>query len=132
MPATIRSAEVYAPGSIGNLGPGLDVLGLAVAGAGDTIHADVPVFYRARSLATTATVHGVLYHGRTPVTNHPFHLGPRREDDPYSTNYIASTTTGAFGQFIFTNIPSGRYWLILAEAVGDFLTRLLRCEAEAE
>lgn len=27
----------YAPGSIGNVGPGLDVLGLAVAGAGDTV-----------------------------------------------------------------------------------------------
>lgn len=29
--------EAYAPGSIGNVGPGLDVLGLAVAGAGDTV-----------------------------------------------------------------------------------------------
>jgi homoserine kinase len=29
--------RVYVPGSIGNVGPGLDVLGLAVAGAGDTI-----------------------------------------------------------------------------------------------
>lgn len=29
--------EVYAPGSIGNLGPGLDILGLAVAGLGDTV-----------------------------------------------------------------------------------------------
>ena len=27
----------FAPGSIGNVGPGLDVLGLAVAGAGDTV-----------------------------------------------------------------------------------------------
>lgn len=31
--------RVYAPGSIGNVGPGLDVLGLAVAGAGDTLDA---------------------------------------------------------------------------------------------
>ena len=29
--------RVYAPGSIGNMGPGLDVLGCAVTGAGDTI-----------------------------------------------------------------------------------------------
>jgi len=29
-----------APGSIGNVGPGLDVLGLAVAGASDSVHAD--------------------------------------------------------------------------------------------
>jgi len=27
----------YAPGSIGNVGPGLDILGLAVSGAGDTV-----------------------------------------------------------------------------------------------
>ncbi|HXU46431.1 MAG TPA: homoserine kinase [Thermoanaerobaculia bacterium] len=34
----VRSAaRVYAPGSIGNLGPGFDALGLAVAGAGDTV-----------------------------------------------------------------------------------------------
>jgi homoserine kinase len=31
------SATAYAPGSIGNVGPGLDILGLAVAGAGDTV-----------------------------------------------------------------------------------------------
>lgn len=34
------AAEAFAPGSIGNLGPGLDVLGLAVAGAGDTVRAE--------------------------------------------------------------------------------------------
>jgi homoserine kinase len=32
-----RRATAYAPGSIGNVGPGLDVLGLAVAGAGDEV-----------------------------------------------------------------------------------------------
>jgi homoserine kinase len=37
MPAQVR---VYAPGSIGNVGPGLDILGLAVAGAGDTVVAE--------------------------------------------------------------------------------------------
>ena len=36
MPAQVR---VYAPGTIGNVGPGLDILGLAVAGAGDTVQA---------------------------------------------------------------------------------------------
>jgi homoserine kinase len=35
----ILRVEAYAPGSIGNVGPGLDVLGLAVAGAGDTVTA---------------------------------------------------------------------------------------------
>lgn len=30
-------ARAFAPGSIGNVGPGLDILGLAVAGAGDTV-----------------------------------------------------------------------------------------------
>lgn len=34
LPARVR---VYAPGGIGNMGPGLDVLGCAVTGAGDTI-----------------------------------------------------------------------------------------------
>lgn len=36
----IRRATAFAPGSIGNVGPGLDVLGLAVAGAGDTVTAE--------------------------------------------------------------------------------------------
>ena len=30
-------AAAYAPGSVGNVGPGLDILGLAVAGAGDRV-----------------------------------------------------------------------------------------------
>lgn len=33
-------ATAFAPGSIGNLGPGLDILGLAVGGAGDTVTAE--------------------------------------------------------------------------------------------
>jgi threonine synthase len=33
--------EVFAPGCIGNIGPGLDVLGLAVTGPGDTIVAEL-------------------------------------------------------------------------------------------
>jgi homoserine kinase len=36
MPAQVR---VFAPGSIGNLGPGLDILGLAVGDVGDTVTA---------------------------------------------------------------------------------------------
>jgi homoserine kinase len=32
-----RHATVYAPGSVGNVGPGFDVLGLAVSGIGDTV-----------------------------------------------------------------------------------------------
>jgi homoserine kinase len=34
-----RKTRVFAPGSIGNVGPGFDILGLAVAGAGDTVTA---------------------------------------------------------------------------------------------
>jgi homoserine kinase len=34
-------ATVFAPGSVGNVGPGFDVLGLAVGGAGDTVTASV-------------------------------------------------------------------------------------------
>lgn len=34
-----RGVRVFAPGSVGNVGPGLDILGLAVAGAGDTVEA---------------------------------------------------------------------------------------------
>lgn len=33
----IRSAKVFAPGSIGNVGPGFDVLGLAIGGLGVTV-----------------------------------------------------------------------------------------------
>jgi homoserine kinase len=35
-----RRVRVFVPGSIGNVGPGLDVLGLAFAGAGDTLVAE--------------------------------------------------------------------------------------------
>ncbi|HUQ84298.1 MAG TPA: homoserine kinase [Gemmatimonadaceae bacterium] len=35
-----RRVRVFAPASIGNLGPGLDVLGCAVTGAGDTVTAE--------------------------------------------------------------------------------------------
>jgi len=34
-----QAVEAFAPGSIGNLGPGLDVLGCAVTGAGDRVRA---------------------------------------------------------------------------------------------
>jgi len=37
MPAQVR---VFAPGSIGNLGPGLDILGLAITGKGDIVAAE--------------------------------------------------------------------------------------------
>jgi homoserine kinase len=37
MSAQVR---VFAPGSVGNVGPGLDILGLAVAGAGDVVAAE--------------------------------------------------------------------------------------------
>jgi len=37
MPAQVR---VFAPGSVGNVGPGFDVLGLAVGGRGDTVSAE--------------------------------------------------------------------------------------------
>ncbi len=36
-PDAAGTATGYAPGSIGNVGPGLDILGLAVEGAGDTV-----------------------------------------------------------------------------------------------
>jgi len=36
-----RQIRVFAPGSIGNVGPGLDILGLAVSGAGDTVDAEL-------------------------------------------------------------------------------------------
>lgn len=38
MPA---SAKAFAPGSIGNVGPGFDVLGLAVEGIGDTVNVEL-------------------------------------------------------------------------------------------
>lgn len=37
--AAHASARAYAPGSIGNMGPGLDILGCALTGAGDTVYA---------------------------------------------------------------------------------------------
>jgi homoserine kinase len=35
-----RSAVAFAPGGVGNIGPGLDILGLALAGVGDTVRAE--------------------------------------------------------------------------------------------
>ena len=35
-----RSAVAFAPGGVGNIGPGLDILGLALAGQGDTVRAE--------------------------------------------------------------------------------------------
>jgi homoserine kinase len=35
-----RSVTAFAPGGVGNIGPGLDILGLAVAGLGDTVCAE--------------------------------------------------------------------------------------------
>jgi homoserine kinase len=36
----VERVRVFAPGSIGNIGPGLDILGLAVDGLGDTVEAE--------------------------------------------------------------------------------------------
>jgi homoserine kinase len=36
----VRSVRAFAPGTVANLGPGLDVLGLALSGAGDTVRAE--------------------------------------------------------------------------------------------
>jgi threonine synthase len=36
----METVEVFAPGCIGNIGPGLDILGLAVTGPGDTVIAE--------------------------------------------------------------------------------------------
>lgn len=35
-----RSVTAFAPGGVGNIGPGLDILGLALAGQGDTVRAE--------------------------------------------------------------------------------------------
>jgi len=37
MSSVISRLRAYAPGSVGNVGPGLDILGLAIAGRGDTV-----------------------------------------------------------------------------------------------
>jgi homoserine kinase len=36
----IRTATAFAPGSVGNIGPGLDIMGLALTGPGDTVRAE--------------------------------------------------------------------------------------------
>lgn len=40
MKRTQRSVTAFAPGGVGNVGPGLDILGLALAGEGDTVRAE--------------------------------------------------------------------------------------------
>jgi len=48
----MRRATVFAPGSVGNVGPGFDILGLAIDGAGDTVTVELgksgPVIVRGR------------------------------------------------------------------------------------
>jgi homoserine kinase len=52
-------ATVFAPGSVGNVGPGFDVLGLAIDGAGDTVTVELgrsgPVIVRGRDAALVPT-----------------------------------------------------------------------------
>ena len=40
MSPELKSATAFAPGGVGNIGPGLDILGLALSGPGDTVQAD--------------------------------------------------------------------------------------------
>jgi homoserine kinase len=40
MTATRESVSAFAPGGVGNIGPGLDILGLALDGPGDTVQAE--------------------------------------------------------------------------------------------
>src|SRR5687768_8312140 len=40
MSRKLDSAVAFAPGGVGNIGPGLDVLGLALSGPGDTVQAE--------------------------------------------------------------------------------------------
>ena len=40
MKLTEQSVAAFAPGGVGNIGPGLDILGLALAGRGDTVRAE--------------------------------------------------------------------------------------------
>lgn len=47
----MRKATVFAPGSVGNVGPGFDILGLAVDGVGDTVTIEI-------SQSTEVIVHG--------------------------------------------------------------------------
>lgn len=39
--ATARRVRAHAPGSVGNVGPGLDIMGMALAGPGDTVEAAI-------------------------------------------------------------------------------------------
>lgn len=39
MSRSLDAVTVFAPASVGNIGPGFDVLGMALAGLGDTVHA---------------------------------------------------------------------------------------------
>jgi homoserine kinase len=39
-PESAQSVTAFAPGGVGNVGPGLDILGLALEGAGDTVRAE--------------------------------------------------------------------------------------------
>ena len=55
--APTRSITVFAPGSVGNVGPGLDILGLAVEGPGDRVTAELSL---GRGVTVTESGHAEL------------------------------------------------------------------------
>jgi len=87
------------------------------------VQTTVPTFYRAVELNYTNTVYGILYHGATPVTNHPVRIAPYSTAPGETNLYLATALTGMFGEYTFTNIASGMYTLIIDERVGNILGR---------
>src|SRR3954471_8093872 len=62
-PDRMNSARAFAPGGIGNIGPGLDILGCAVTGAGDSVRAS---FDGHRGVVVSSSGHPDLSPDPTP------------------------------------------------------------------
>lgn len=80
-----NTATAFAPGGVGNVGPGLDILGLAVAGAGDQVRAEwtatpgIQVLESGHpSLATDPTRHSAALAARAVLATAGARLGRGR------------------------------------------------------
>ena len=73
-------ATVFAPGSVGNVGPGFDILGLAIDGAGDTVTVELgesgPVVVRGRDadLVPTDPAKNAAAIAASAMLKQPFHV----------------------------------------------------------
>jgi hypothetical protein len=96
---------------------------LPIESTSTIVQAAVPMFYRVAEMRYTNSIYGTLYYGETPVTNHPICLAPGDALPGETNRYYSTLITGPFGEFMFSNIVSGIYSLIVDERIGNTMGR---------